>query len=88
MASKIHQSSSKSSLRSSDVTKADCSRRHLIRLWLRDPENAWETPKPLQSRWDGVYAGVTPEKQAFPLEPEIRGPSRGATQVTNGHHSK
>ncbi|KAN0077379.1 hypothetical protein V8E54_005683 [Elaphomyces granulatus] len=24
--------------------------RHLVRLWLRDPENAWETPAPLRPR--------------------------------------
>ncbi|EMD66904.1 hypothetical protein COCSADRAFT_168163 [Bipolaris sorokiniana ND90Pr] len=25
--------------------------RHFIRLWLRDPENAWPTPEALKSRW-------------------------------------
>ena len=50
-------------------------RRHLLRLWLRDPENAWETPVPLASRWDRVYEGVTPELQAFPLEPHTRSES-------------
>lgn len=53
------------------------SRRHLVRLWLRDPEYAWETPSALQGRWDGVYAGVTPEKTVFPLEPAIRSASKG-----------
>ena len=47
-------------------------RRHLLRLWLRDPENAWETPKPLQPRWDTVYKDVTEDEQAFPLEPALR----------------
>ncbi|KAJ5126733.1 hypothetical protein N7448_007512 [Penicillium atrosanguineum] len=46
--------------------------RHLLRLWLRDPENAWETPKPLQHRWDTVYKDVAPEEQTFPLEPALR----------------
>lgn len=54
----------------------DC-RRHLIRLWLRDPEFAWETPEALQQRWAGVYEGVTPEKSVFPLEPRIRTASGG-----------
>ncbi|KAL4963704.1 TauD/TfdA family dioxygenase [Aspergillus stella-maris] len=27
-------------------------RRHLVRLWLRDPELAWETPEGLKSRWN------------------------------------
>jgi len=51
--------------------------RHLVRLWLRDPEYAWETPKELQSRWDGLYLSVTPEKQVFPLGPRIRTASSG-----------
>ncbi|KAJ5937919.1 hypothetical protein N7454_004261 [Penicillium verhagenii] len=43
--------------------------RHLLRLWLRDPENAWETPEPLQHRWDTLFKDVTEEEQAFPLAP-------------------
>ncbi|EAW10806.1 TauD/TfdA family dioxygenase [Aspergillus clavatus NRRL 1] len=45
--------------------------RHLLRLWLRDPENAWETPEPLKERWNIVYGDVTPEEQVFPLEPKV-----------------
>ncbi|KAI1367769.1 TfdA family taurine catabolism dioxygenase TauD [Xylaria arbuscula] len=47
-------------------------RRHLLRLWLRDPENAWETPGALQPQWDRLYKGVTEEDQVLPLEPYIR----------------
>ncbi|GAW26321.1 putative taurine catabolism dioxygenase [Rosellinia necatrix] len=50
-------------------------RRHLLRLWLRDPENAWETPSALRWRWDQLYEGITPESQVFPLEPYIRSAS-------------
>ncbi|KXG49015.1 Taurine catabolism dioxygenase TauD/TfdA [Penicillium griseofulvum] len=46
--------------------------RHLLRLWLRDPENAWETPEKLQERWDIVYDDLPGDKQAFPLEPALR----------------
>ncbi|KAJ5578206.1 uncharacterized protein N7459_007170 [Penicillium hispanicum] len=46
--------------------------RHLLRIWLRDPENAWITPEPLQHRWDAVYKDVTEDEQAFPLEPALR----------------
>ncbi|KAJ5561571.1 hypothetical protein N7461_000332 [Penicillium sp. DV-2018c] len=46
--------------------------RHLLRLWLRDPENAWETPQQLQHRWDTVYKDVAEDEQTFPLEPAIR----------------
>lgn len=48
-------------------------RRHLIRLWLRDPQLAWETPAPLQTRWDDLYANLTEEEQVFPQSPVIRG---------------
>ncbi|KAM7222993.1 hypothetical protein V8F06_001549 [Rhypophila decipiens] len=51
--------------------------RHLVRLWLRDEENAWNTPEPLQDRWDRVYKDVTAEKSVFPLEPRIRTASKG-----------
>lgn len=44
----------------------------MVRLWLRDPENAWETPKELKERWSYVYDRMTPEAQVFPLEPYIR----------------
>ncbi|GJP88587.1 hypothetical protein CBS115989_1113 [Aspergillus niger] len=47
--------------------------RHLLRLWLRDPEYAWETPEPLRKRWDSLYKDLEPEEQDFPLEPRIRG---------------
>ncbi|PYH87314.1 putative TfdA family oxidoreductase [Aspergillus uvarum CBS 121591] len=46
--------------------------RHLLRLWLRDPEHAWETPEPLQKRWDIVYKDVRVEEQVFPLDPRLR----------------
>ena len=52
-------------------------RRHLVRLWLRDEEFAWKTPKALQAKWDRVYKGVTAENQVFPLEPWIRTASKG-----------
>ncbi|KAL2437195.1 Taurine hydroxylase-like protein SAT17 [Exophiala dermatitidis] len=51
--------------------------RHLLRLWLRDPEYAWETPDALKPRWAQLYDGVTPENQVFPLEPYVRSSSNG-----------
>lgn len=50
--------------------------RHLVRLWLRDPEYAWKTPEPLESRWERVYGGVVEKNQVWPLEPYIRTASR------------
>lgn len=46
--------------------------RHLLRLWLRDLEYAWETPEPLHGRWNSVYGNLSVEEQTFPLEPQIR----------------
>ncbi|CAG8973895.1 hypothetical protein HYALB_00003673 [Hymenoscyphus albidus] len=46
--------------------------RHLMRLWLRDPENDWPTPSLLQHRWDKLYKHLNPEKSVLPLEPFIR----------------
>lgn len=51
--------------------------RHLVRLWLRDEENAWETPEELKTRWARVYDGVQEEKQVFPLEATVRSASKG-----------
>ncbi|KAH7319716.1 hypothetical protein B0I35DRAFT_352800 [Stachybotrys elegans] len=49
--------------------------RHLVRLWLRDPEYAWETPAELRDRWTELYDGVGVDSQVFPLEPYIRSES-------------
>lgn len=54
--------------------------RHLVRLWLRDPEHAWETPDVFRERWDRVYKGVKPENSVFPLEPQIRSASAGGEE--------
>ncbi|KAF7967898.1 hypothetical protein HWV62_32812 [Athelia sp. TMB] len=50
--------------------------RHLVRLWLRNEELAWAIPEYLDLHWQRLYNGLTvdPEKQKFPLEPEIRDP--------------
>jgi hypothetical protein len=53
-------------------TDSDEKRRHLVRLWLRDPELAWETPEGLKSRWEYVYGGLDAAKSIFPLESFVR----------------
>ncbi|KAL2813643.1 hypothetical protein BDW59DRAFT_167451 [Aspergillus cavernicola] len=53
-------------------TDSEEKRRHLTRLWLRDPSFAWETPDGLKSRWEHVYGGVTADNSVFPLEPFVR----------------
>ncbi|KAJ4321287.1 hypothetical protein N0V84_005421 [Fusarium piperis] len=49
--------------------------RHLVRLWLRDPEFAWKTPEALRPRWNNVYEGIEEENTVFPLEPFVRSSS-------------
>ncbi|KAF7777585.1 hypothetical protein Agabi119p4_3657 [Agaricus bisporus var. burnettii] len=53
--------------------------RHLIRLWLRNDELAWKTPKHLEPIWKRLYS-VGPEEQRFPLDPEIRRKANGQTK--------
>ncbi|KAF9501195.1 Clavaminate synthase-like protein [Pleurotus eryngii] len=53
--------------------------RHLVRLWLRNDELAWKTPKSLEQIWKTLYS-VTPEEQRFPLEPEVRKREGGGTK--------
>ncbi|KAI9368038.1 hypothetical protein BJX61DRAFT_537573 [Aspergillus egyptiacus] len=49
------------------------SRRHLLRLWLRDPENAWATPEPLRSRSDRIFGESDRQvPQRFPVDPVPR----------------
>ena len=55
-------------------------RRHLLRLWLRNEELAWKTPKVLQPQWQRLYHSARPEEQHFPLEPVIRDGARGGTK--------
>lgn len=47
-------------------------RRHLLRLWLRNEELAWDTPEELKPMWNRLYYELKPEDQKFPLEPEVR----------------
>ncbi|KAI1371306.1 Clavaminate synthase-like protein [Hypoxylon crocopeplum] len=56
-------------------TNAGDKQRHLLRLWLRDPENAWEAPRPLKARWSHLYDDISPESEVLPLEPYIRSAS-------------
>jgi len=79
MVSKIHRKSSKSMIEDGMYARyADhMNRRHLLRLWLRDPEYEWSIPQPLEERFNSVYAGVTSVAQVFPLEPRIRSSSDG-----------
>lgn len=52
-------------------------RRHLIRLWLRDPEFEWEKHEALKERFGRVYADLKTESSVFPFEATIRGANVG-----------
>ncbi|KAF9889373.1 hypothetical protein FE257_007483 [Aspergillus nanangensis] len=48
-------------------------KRHLLRLWLKDPDNAWPTPKQLQQKWDSIYSPDTSKgPRVFPPYPDKR----------------
>lgn len=48
-------------------------RRHLLRLWMRDPENAWATPEEMRGRWSLIYGEEASNgPQVFPLEAATR----------------
>jgi hypothetical protein len=51
-------------------------RRHLVRLWLRNDDLAWTTPKGLELNWKRLYS-VDPDQQRFPLNPEMRRNANG-----------
>lgn len=51
--------------------------RHLLRLWLRDPEFEWEKHEALKERFDRVYADLKTENPVFLLEAIIRGADVG-----------
>ncbi|KAL2816990.1 hypothetical protein BDW59DRAFT_152907 [Aspergillus cavernicola] len=52
-------------------------RRHLLRLWLRDPQNSWVTPEPLRNRSDRIFSeGFESGLQMFPVDPTPRSVGR------------
>ncbi|KAK7402615.1 hypothetical protein QQX98_011627 [Neonectria punicea] len=51
---------------------SDQAQRHLVRLWLRHPEKAWQMPKGLDMAWDRVYAELGSEgDENWPLQPVV-----------------
>ncbi|KAF8890086.1 hypothetical protein BD779DRAFT_1671450 [Infundibulicybe gibba] len=50
--------------------------RHLLRLWLRNEELAWETPQALKPLWDKTFA-APPDEQTFALDPVVRAAVKG-----------
>ncbi|KAM6494497.1 hypothetical protein JOM56_010858 [Amanita muscaria] len=56
--------------------------RHLLRLWLRNEELAWKTPKELQAHWQKLYYSATPDEQQFSLEPTVRDGAKGGAKYS------
>ncbi|KAF8890084.1 hypothetical protein BD779DRAFT_1610872 [Infundibulicybe gibba] len=50
--------------------------RHLLRLWLRNEELAWETPQALKPLWEKTF-GALPDEQTFALDPVMRAAGKG-----------
>lgn len=46
---------------------ADSQKRHLVRMWLRNDNLAWETPKELEEPWKEIYGQV--RQPAWHMEP-------------------
>lgn len=52
---------------------ADWNRRHLLRVWMRDEEHAWETPGEMRGRWGRIYGSESAHgPRVFPLEAATR----------------
>ncbi|CAJ2500746.1 Uu.00g035990.m01.CDS01 [Anthostomella pinea] len=45
----------------------DKCQRHLVRLWLRDPENSWRIPLPLHDDWARVYGNQVTMEGKWPV---------------------
>lgn len=59
-------------------------KRHLVRLWLRDPAEAWPLPAELQEQWNNAYGeNARPEK--WPVSP-IRDFAHITTQRRSSGH--
>lgn len=59
-------------------------KRHLVRLWLRDPDLAWPMPDELWGRWQSVFGGREDSdavsKEVWPLEPFVRSAAAGTAR--------
>lgn len=50
---------------------AEGKRRHLVRMWLRDPERAWLVPEMCREQWEEAFTEVPEEKQVWPVSPIV-----------------
>ncbi|TFK21636.1 taurine catabolism dioxygenase TauD [Coprinopsis marcescibilis] len=57
-------------------------KRHLLRLWLRNEELAWELPDELKPLWKRTFS-VHPDDQTFAAKAVIREPAKGKQKPIN-----
>lgn len=43
--------------------------RHLVRMWLRDPERAWKVPDMCKEQWEDAFTPIPEEQQVWPVKP-------------------
>lgn len=48
--------------RSAYAARDQCSSRHLLRVFLRDPENMWEKPEGYRDRFDDPFTADRPQE--------------------------
>jgi hypothetical protein len=53
----------------------DSSRRHLLRLWLRNDDLGWKIPSGLQLEWDNLFEPAEEVKEKWNPEPDFLGPN-------------
>lgn len=60
-------------------------KRHLLRLWLRNEEHAWETPDCLKSAWNVAYGDDDISTEKWPIEPIIDRDHVTTQRRSSGH---
>lgn len=57
--------------------------RHLVRLWLRNPELGWEIPESMKTPWESSFGGKAKKivNRQYPVEPM---PEYMESKFTNG----
>lgn len=60
-------------------------KRHLLRLWLRSEEHAWETPECLKSAWKVAYGDDNTSTEKWPTVPIIDRDHVTTQRRSSGH---
>jgi len=57
------------------------SSRHLLRLWLRNEDLAWKTPKESEDNYKKLYYTASVDDQVFTVEPFVRVGANGVKKA-------